>query len=269
MNISSIANARDFGGNSVGGGLKVREGLLLRSAHLAAASDADVAFLESLPTVKVIDFRRDEELSGVPDREIPGARYIRLPVDASGNAAATATGKEKKRFTRRKKFNVKKIIVMLSFNEKAQRVAEDLYPTLLFDPGCQRQFAAFLREVVDTPTGAVLFHCTQGKDRTGVASMLLLAALGAGKETILADFDATNRAYEKDVKKYSRRVRLVGGKGKEVAVVKTFLGANTVSFANALDELESRYGSMEGYLKGPMGLTDEDITILRERYLTT
>ena len=142
-----------------------------------------------------------------------------------------------------------------------------MYPILLFDEESQKQLAGFFRIVIDTENGAVLFHCTQGKDRTGIASALLLSALGADRETIVADFDATNRVYEKDVRKYSRRVRFLGGKEDEMGVVKAFLGANTDNFVMALEEVDSRYGSLEAYLKGPMGLTDEDIQTLRGRYL--
>ena len=94
-----------------------------------------------------------------------------------------------------------------------------------------------------------------------------MAALGASRETIVADFDATNQVYAKDVKKYSRRVRFWGGKEEEIAVVKAFLGCNTENFVKALDAVEQQYGSLESYLKGPMGLTDGDIRKLRERYL--
>ncbi|MBR4788666.1 MAG: tyrosine-protein phosphatase [Bacteroidales bacterium] len=52
-----------------------------------------------------------------------------------------------------------------------------------------------------------------------------------------------------------------------MAVVKAFLGANTENFIKAMDAVDRQYGSIEAYLKGPMGLTDDDIRILRERYL--
>ena len=262
-----IVNLRDLGGYEADGGKHVKTGRLIRAAHLADASDKDIAYLESLPTTLVVDFRTEVDLKGKADRDVPGARYVNLPIDASGNAMATATEEEKKKMTGRKKFDVKKVILFAAFNEKAKDIAREMYPTLLFDPECQRQFARFLRLVVETEDGAVLYHCTQGKDRTGIASALLLAALGAREETIVADFDATNIVYEKDVKKYSRRVKFWGGKEEEIAVVKAFLGCNTENFVKALDTVDQRYGSLETYLNGPMGLTDDDIRILRERYL--
>ena len=262
-----IVNLRDLGGYEVEGGFRVKTGKLIRSAHLADATDADIAYLESLPTSLVVDFRTEVDLKGKANRVVPGAKYVNLPVDASGNAAANASEEEIKKVTGRKKFEVKKVIMFAAFNDKAKAIAREMYPTLLFDPDCQRQFAKFFRLVLDTADGAILYHCTQGKDRTGIASALLLAALGASRDTIVADFDATNKVYEKDVRKYSRRVRFWGGKEEEIAVVKAFLGANTENFINALDAIDLQYGTIESYLKGPMNLTDEDLRILRERYL--
>ena len=83
----------------------------------------------------------------------------------------------------------------------------------------------------------------------------------------MADFDATNRVYEKDVKKYTRRVKFWGGGEEETGVVKAFLGCNTDNFVKALDRIDQEYGSLEAYLKGPIELTDDDFKKLRERYL--
>lgn len=265
--LKGIVNARDLGGYKAAEGRRVRDGRLIRSAHLAEATSADLRYLEGLPVTAVIDFRKEEEKAGKVNKTVEGAQYICLPIDASGNAAAGATEEEKRKFTGRKKFDVKKIIVMAAFNDKAKAVARNMYPILLFSPECQRQFAEFFRLVLSAEKGAVLYHCTQGKDRTGIASALLLAALGADRDTIISDFDATNHVYGADVKKYSRRVRFWGGKEDEIGVVKAFLGANTENFILALDEVDKQYGSLEGYLREVIGLTDRDIQVLRERYL--
>ena len=119
--VKGIVNARDLGGYTTPGESAVRSNLLLRAASLADATEADLQYLASLPVAKVIDFRKEEEKQGKADRFIAGAEYITLPIDASGNAAAQATEKEKKKLTGRKKFDVKKIIVMIAFNEKAQK----------------------------------------------------------------------------------------------------------------------------------------------------
>lgn len=265
--VKSIVNARELGGYTMPDGRTIRSGALIRAAHLADATEADIQYLSGLPVAQVIDFRLEREKMGKADKTVPGAQYIVLPIDASGNVAAQLSEKEKKKLARRKSFDLKKIIVLLAFNENAQQVARDMYHTLLFTPECQEQFARFFREVLEADGGTVLYHCTQGKDRTGVASALLLAALGASRETIVADFDATNRVYEKDVKKYTRRVKFWGGKEKEVGVVKAFMGVNTDNFVQALERIDREYGSLEAYLETVLGVTAEDRKLLQERYL--
>ena len=265
--VNGIINARDLGGYIMQDGRRLRDGMLIRSAHLADASDEDLQYLSSIPISKVIDFRKDIEMNGKTDRMVPGAEYIRLEIDASGKIVSQATEDEKRLFTGNKQFDVKKFMVMAAFNPMAQRIAQQMYPNLTNDPECRKQFKQFFRLILDTANGAILYHCTQGKDRTGFASALILAALGADKDTIVADFDATNRVYEEDVRQCCQNVLLMGGKENEIATVKSFLGANTDNFIKALESIDREFGSMEAYLKGPIVLTDQDILTLRERYL--
>lgn len=265
--VNGIINARDLGGYIIQDGRRLRDGKLIRSAHLADATDEDLQYLLSIPISKVIDFRKDIELKGKTDRMVPGAEYIRLEIDASGKIVSQATEDEKRLFTGNKQFDVKKFMVMAAFNPMAQRIAQQMYPNLTNDPECRKQFRQFFHLILETTHGAILYHCTQGKDRTGFASALILAALGADRDTIVADFDATNRVYEEDVRQCCQNVRLMGGKEIEIATVKSFLGANTDNFIKALESIDREFGSMEAYLKGPIGLTDQDILTLRERYL--
>ncbi len=265
--VNGIVNARDLGGYILQDGRRLRDGAFIRAAHLADATDEDLQYLSSIPIAKVIDFRKDIEMNGKTDRMVPGAEYIRLEIDASGKIVSQATEDEKRLFTGSKQFDVKKFMVMAAFNPMAQKIAQLMYPNLTNDPECQKQFSLFFRLILETENGAILYHCTQGKDRTGFASALILAALGADRDTIVADFDATNRVYEEDVRQCCQNVCLMGGKEKEIATVKSFLGANTDNFIKALDSIDKEYGSIEAYLKGPIGLTDKDILTLRERYL--
>ncbi len=263
--VKGIVNARDLGGYTTSDGRVIRSGLLIRAASLADATAADLRYLQQIPVTKVIDFRQDFELSGREDRIIEGAEYVRIPINSNGNAM---DDEEAVGIKKQKSFNVRKLIMIAAFNKKAQKVARDLYPNMVTLEPCQKRFARFLRILVENPdSGAVFFHCTQGKDRTGLASAYILAALGVDRETIIADFDATNAVYAKDVKRLSRRVRFWGGKEDELSVVQAFIGANTENFVKTLDMIDAQYGSMENYLKGPLGLSDADIEILRKRYL--
>ena len=261
--VDGIVNARDLGGYQATDGKTVRHGLLLRSASLAEAKEKDLSYLSGIPVGTVVDFRMDFELRGKEDKMIPGARYVRLPVNSSG---IDVTDEDAKELSRHKSFDIRKFIMIAAFNKRAQKIAHEMYPIMVMDEDCQKQFAAFLQMVVHADS-AILFHCTQGKDRAGLASAYILSALGVDRETIIKDFDATNAIYAKDVKRLSRRVRFLGGKDKEIETVKAFIGANTDNFIKALDLIDSEYGSMLKYIQGPLGLSDDDIQRLKERYL--
>lgn len=261
--VAGIVNARDLGGYSTDEGKTVRSGCLFRSASLADAKDKDLTFFADIPVGTVVDFRMDFELRGKEDKAIPGARYVRLPVNSSG---MDLTNEDAKELSRHKSFDVKKFIMIAAFNKRAQTIAREMYPTMVTDPACQRQFSAFLQMVVNADS-AILFHCTQGKDRTGLAAAYLLSALGVDRDTVIKDFDATNAIYAKHVKRISRRIRFWGGKDEEIETVKAFIGANTENFIKALDLIDLRYGSMRDYLRGPLGLSENDIQRLKDRYL--
>ena len=92
--VKGIVNARDLGGYTMLDGRVLRDGVLLRAAHLADATDEDLKWLSELPVAKVIDFRKEKEKQGKTDRIIPGAEYVILPIDASGGAMENASEKD-------------------------------------------------------------------------------------------------------------------------------------------------------------------------------
>lgn len=259
--VAGIVNVRDLGGYTTPDGMMVKPRMLIRGASLATAEDSDLAVLSNLNVVKVIDFRSSFEKKGKGNRIISGAAYIDLPIQPVNKEEASSLT------TKHKSFNLSKLIMIAAFNDQAKIFAREMYPLMVVRPECQQQFAAFLRKVVETTDGAVFFHCTQGKDRTGLAAAFLLSALGIDRETVIADFDKTNEVYARDVRKYCRRVKFFGGKEEEIAVVKSFIGANTDNFIRALDLINTEYGSIDVYLREVLDLTEADFRTLQERYL--
>lgn len=263
MGFEAVVNARDLGGLPAAGGKTVRPGRLLRTAHLHDATDADVRLLEERYRLRMIfDFRTMEEAAFQPDREIRGAEHLLLPtldVEAerrSGEAVPAETW-----------LDLPSRIVELAFAPFFQQKARELYPSLITSEFSQLQYSAFLDKILETPDGAVLWHCSQGKDRTGIGAALILGALGADRETIVADFDASNVSYRTLVDRYCAEVDARGGGEDEKDVVRAFLGVSTRNFCRTLDLIDREWGSLEAYLTGPLGLAQEDLALLRARYL--
>ena len=262
MILPSVVNARDLGGLPVKGGF-VREGLLLRTAHLADISPEDVRVLTDRYRLRrIFDLRSNPECELQPDRHIPGAEHIILPT--------LDTEEEKKSgeiVPDEVWLNLNRHIAKLSFTSYFKERARELYPSLVMSEYSQLQYAAFMSLVVETTDGAVLWHCSQGKDRTGVAAALILGALGADKETIIEDFDLSNRTYAPLVEEVSLQVKEMGGGEEELDVVRAFLGVSTRNFTRMLDSVERSWGTLDNYLESRLGIGPRERGILRERYV--
>ena len=143
-----------------------------------------------------------------------------------------------------------------------------MYPSLIRSEFSQLQYASFLRLIVEAPDdGGILWHCAQGKDRTGWGAAFLMFALGVDRETIISDFRLSNVAYQPLVDRLNADIDRRGGGDAEKAVILAFMGVSTPNFIRTLDIIDREYGGMTAYLHDILCLTHDDIQILRKRYL--
>ena len=260
----NIVNARDLGGIIGAGGRAIRPRRLLRTAHLHDASDADVERLKSEYNLcRIFDFRSLNEFQVVPDREIDGVQHHLLPtIDMR---AEQQTGKP---IPDEAFFELDKHIVNYSFYPEVQMMAANMYPSLIRSEFSQLQYAAFLRLIIEAPAdGGILWHCAQGKDRTGWGAAFLMFALGVERETVIADFEQSNDFYCPVVERLNADVIARGGGEAEMAVIQAFMGVSTPNFIATLDLIDREFGSMTDYLHTILCLSHDDIQTLRRRYL--
>ena len=264
VRFDKIDNARDLGGIVGAGGKKIIPHRLLRTAHLHDASDSDVERLrKEFNLCRIFDFRSMGEFQAVPDREIDGVQHHLLPtIDMR---AEQATGKP---IPDEAFLELDRHIVNYSFYPEVQLMAANMYPSLIRSEFSQLQYAAFLRLIVEAPEdGGILWHCAQGKDRTGWGAAFLMFALGVSRETVIADCEESNIAYRPIVARLNADVEARGGGEAEKAVIQAFMGVSTPNFISTLDLIDREYGGMTNYLHEILCLTHEDVQALRKRYL--
>lgn len=156
--LCGMENLRDLGGYPLAGrGSErfTRWGSLYRGDLPKQVTQADRQRLRELGITTVVDLRSKEEIERKPDplaQEL-GIRYLHCPLAGDGRVPAPDE-------------------VPLSYMEMADGTG---------------QMAGALRAIAEAPQ-AVLFHCTAGKDRTGVVAALLLWLAGVSEEDILADY---------------------------------------------------------------------------------
>ena len=255
IGITSAHNARQLGGYVIGG-RQVRNDLLLRAARLSGLTPEDSALLaERYRVQRIYDFRSQEESVSSPD-VIPGnARYLSISLPFADKERSSVSFSS----------NEEMIGMLLKYadNPMIQDMCTHMYDKIFFEEQSQEVYRRFFADLmtVDPEDGAVLWHCTQGKDRAGSASAMLLAALGADRELIMADF-----CLSKDY--YDPKVAMIKTENETQAnVINTLISANPTIFEATLDKVDERYGSLRNYLTECIGVTPEMMEVLRERYL--
>ena len=260
----AIINARDPGGMTGHAGRMVRSGMLLRTAHLHDATDRDIRRLsDDYRLHRIFDFRSLGEAQFLPDREVPGATHHLLPTIDLSEERITGQAIPQEAF-----LDLENHIVNYSFYPEVQQMAADMYPSLIRSEYSQLQYAAFLRLIIEAPEdGGILWHCAQGKDRTGWGAAFLMFALGVERDTVIADFELSNIAYRPIVNKLNADVIARGGGEAEIAVIQAFMGVSTPNFIKTLDLIDREFGGMTEYLHTILCLSSADLHILRNRYL--
>jgi protein-tyrosine phosphatase len=127
------------------------------------------------------------------------------------------------------------------------------------------RYTPFFDKLLDVPSKqALVFHCTAGKDRTGIAAALLLYALGVPYDTIVKDYEATNfyRKGEND-KATAQIVKM----HIDENVAKSMMGARREYLDATFAAITKQYGSVDNYLKTQIGLDDQKIAVLKKKFL--
>lgn len=241
--IKTVRNFRDMGGYEANDGRKTHWGTLFRSGHLAELDDTDRATLQGLKIGTVIDFRSDREKERHRVLWADPWKPVCHPNPIGGNAAAW----------------VQELYDRLATSPFPAKDLRDqfilAFETIPVDNavGLRRFFDA----LIDKGEGGALFHCTAGKDRTGIAGALLLTAMDVDKDQIMEDFMLTNDAV--DLQASSERIAgwlsEKAGRTIKPADVHPLVGVEPDFLHAAYASIDRTFGGMEKYLEVEMGLT--------------
>ncbi len=246
IEFEGLPNTRDLGGMPAADGRRIRSRRLLRSGLLAPATCTDLTRLHKEYDLRLdVDLRTDEECAERPDPvgEIPGLRFVHLPVFQEPAAGVSRSETDMDRVRSQ---------VMRGEVEPAQLMIA-LYPHMLLDDIGVTAYRTFFEEVLACETGAVLWHCTAGKDRCGMASVLMETALGVPWEVIFADYMATNRFYG---------LAVVDGVPED-----PFNGVDARYLTAASEAVDREFGGMLGYIDRALGIGADARAELQARYL--
>ncbi|MFD4247133.1 tyrosine-protein phosphatase [Streptomyces sp. NPDC058525] len=257
---TTVANLRDLGGTPLSGGRTVRPGLVLRSGQLDRLDlDSDPA-VAALGVRTVIDFRTDAERADHPDRIPAGARL--LVADVLADKMNAGVGRMPAAAQLKDLLSDPVVAEEHLGGGKAQALFGDVYRSFVQTGSAQAAYRLLLTEAAAAEAGPLLFHCTAGKDRTGWGATVILSLLGADDETLMAEYLSVNPAVKQAFAPMIEGFTAAGG---DPDIALALIGVFPSYLESALTEVETRYGSMEKYVREGLGVSDETVEALRTR----
>lgn len=226
--LKEIKNARDIGGVPTEDGNSTNWQRFIRTASLDKADDSDLEYLKDLGVTTVIDLRRKGEIEP-REAEVSKIRdnFTYYNVSLAGD----------REFSRE------------DFNKVLSKeiTVGQTYSNLIDNYKAIRE----IMEIFAESDGISLFHCQEGKDRTGIISMILMGLAGVNKEDIIADYEVSSAHlgyidYDRD---------------DEFTI---FRITSPYYMKEAYEYVIEKYGSFESYLL-EAGVTEETIKKVREK----
>ncbi|MFE3327434.1 tyrosine-protein phosphatase [Streptomyces sp. NPDC059176] len=255
---TTVANLRDLGAIPLSGGRVVRPGLLLRSGQLDRLDPAADPAVAALDVRTVVDFRTEAERRARPDRLPTGARSLVADVLADFLASGVFPAAARLRSVLGDPVAAERELG----GGRARAMFADTYRAFVSTRSARRAYGAFLHELAEPGAGAVLFHCTAGKDRTGWAASVVLSLLGADEATVEAEYMSVNTAV---LQAFAPLVEGFTAQGGDPELALTVVGVAPEYLAAAFDEMARLHGHVERYVREGLGVPDEVVERLRER----
>ncbi len=242
--LSGGHNFRDMGGYPARDGRTTAWGRLYRSGTMLELSDEDHELLHQLELQLICDLRSTRERTVRPSR-LPDARAFEVWARDHRTSAADV---------------VEAIQSPEAHAGSGRELMIELYRDLPYEQA--ESYKVLFRRIADGHV-PIVFHCTAGKDRTGVAAAILLDLLGVPRATIVEDFALTDHAFDN----LRRMVLEDPDMGKladyDQSLWEPLLRAYPVYIETMFATIEARHGSSEGYVREVLGLTDEQIAAIR------
>jgi len=251
--LTSAPNFRDLAGISASNGGTgfanptshdgvMRTGVFYRSDALNKLSSADLATIETLNIGLDIDLRTPIEALLQPDKKF-GAIYTNISLYDNNQPPRPPP------FTAPPSAMIQHM--------------ENIYEGFVINPGERAAISTVLLTLANSPVPD-LFHCSEGKDRTGWTAAILESIAGVASATIMQDYLASNRYLSAQIACETAKI-LKYVPGANPATIDAALMVSPAYLLTAYSQVVNLYGSMNAYLTQGLGLSQADLYVLRAK----
>ncbi|RVU70248.1 MULTISPECIES: tyrosine-protein phosphatase [Lactobacillus] len=248
--LDGALNFRDVGGYQNAQGQSVKWNKIYRSDSLSSLSFKDKIKLAKLKVAVDCDLRSSYEKNSSPDVLWASVKYVDVPL-YSDNISEDKSDNKLFRFFHH--------LPNLKDNFIGQ-----IYQRTLLNTHSQEEFAKVFAELLELPADqALVYHCSAGKDRTGMVSALILMGLGVDDDTIARDYLLTNELYDFAV---SRNLPSNDQISAIIAKMNVTKGEG-IAIRGITETIRQGWGSFDSFFKKELGFSQADLKQLRAMYL--
>jgi protein-tyrosine phosphatase len=258
LGIASVPNLRDVGGYATADGSLVRRGIAYRANQLNPISADDMQKIAALGLKNDFDLRTIAEREAKPDELPPNVKVVSLNV--LGDGAGTVPINLEQLFS-----DPKQTDEMLGGGRAADLLLK-AYREFITLPSANAAYRELFLNLGDPKQLPSIYHCTAGKDRTGWASAALLTLLGVPQQAVYADYLKSNEYVLPVYKPYIDQFVASGG---DPAILQDLMGVKAEYLKASFDEVNTRYGGIEGYFEKGLGIDPAQQQKIRDRFLVT
>ncbi|SKB80181.1 tyrosine-protein phosphatase [Dyadobacter psychrophilus] len=248
---SKTLNFRDIGGIKTMDGKTVRLGKIYRSGNLAELGNDEFTKFNATHIGRVYDLRTDHEIKGKEDHLPPNVEYLHMPTVADNEGEIA---------------QLKKKVIN---GEISESMARDM-TTQFYEDAVSVNVKA-LRNIIKSIAESdepVLYHCSAGKDRTGIVSALILSILHVDRETIVNEYLLSNYYRNAQAEKTL-------GKAKMGKIIKRKMDLKAVEVLTTVEEgfinatfntIDTKYGGMDSFIQNQLGIDQKTRMRLVEKF---
>lgn len=243
-------NFRDIGGYQNDKGQHVKWNKIYRSDSLSSLSKEDQEKLVERRITVDVDLRSKYEQNSAPDKLWSNVRFVDAHI-YSENRKQNKGDNKLYRFVHH--------IPDMGDNWLGQ-----IYQQVLLNSHSQHEFAKIFAELIELPEeDALVYHCSAGKDRTGMTSALILTALGVDDDTISRDYLLTNELYDFALAKQFPDDNEIASLVSKMNITK----GEGPAIRGITGTIRQGWGSFDGFFKKELGFSQKDLNRFRKMYL--
>lgn len=241
---------KDFGGIKTKDNKTIKKNMIIKSSYFYDLTPEEIELIKSFNLKEVIDLRTNMEIEEKPDYVLNDVKYLRCPLFKEANAGVT--------------HEIASDMLSVLFNMPS---LAKIYQGMVSNEDSIEMIKKVMNEIVLGDNYPVLFHCTAGKDRTGIIAFLTLYLLNVDYETIIEDYLEINEKNKDLAEQFYAYAKTKTDDDSKALKAKLLYLVDRTYIEAALEKINELYGSLDNFIENKLEIDKMEIEFFRKRCL--